>query len=193
MDDKKEDDDEMLLVASGQGNMCAARSLTLRLTPVAYAYAHRQLGSAPDAEDVVQEAMIRLWRIAPNWRLGEARVTTWLYTVVLNLCRDRLRRSGRGVPLETIPEPQDPGRGAAERMEDDDRVRALNSALQQLPERQRRAVELRHLEGLSNPQIAEILGVNVAAVESLTARGKRKLAEILTAHGSALPKQEQKR
>ena len=93
--------DEALLIAFGNGDAAAARELTLRLTPRVLAFAARMLGGdRGEAEDVAQEAMLRLWRIAPDWRMGEAKVTTWLYRVVANLCVDRRRRRGRVRPLD---------------------------------------------------------------------------------------------
>jgi RNA polymerase sigma-70 factor (ECF subfamily) len=133
------------------------------------------LGDEAEAEDVAQEAMLRLWRVAPEWRAGEAKVTTWLYRVAVNLCTDRLRRR-RGVGLDAIPEPEDGAPEVAAGLIEADRMAALDAALMALPERQRQAVVLRHLEGLANPEIAEIMGLGVEAVESLTARGKRNLA-----------------
>ena len=171
--------DEALLAASGRGAARAARALSDRLLPVVWRTARRLLGDSAEAEDVAQEAMLRLWRIAPDWRAGEAKVSTWLYRVTVNLCTDRLRRSGRGVALDGVSEPEDGAPGAAARLMETDRMAALDAALRALPERQRQAVVLRHLEGLANPEIAEILGVGVEAVESLTARGRRGLAALL--------------
>jgi len=129
---------------------------------------------------VAQEAMMRLWRIAPDWRPGEARVSTWLYRVTLNLCLDLKRRGqGRTVDMDAIPEPADEAPGAAARLQDRARSDALQAALMRLPERQRQAVVLRHIEELPNPEIAGIMGTSVEAVESLTARGKRALAAAL--------------
>ena len=105
-------------------------------------------------------------------------MTTWLYRVVANLCTDRLRKS-RGVALDAIPEPEDDKETPAEALQQKSRQAALQSALQELPDRQRQAVLLRHIEGLSNPEIAEIMDIGVEAAESLTARGKRALAKIL--------------
>jgi RNA polymerase sigma-70 factor (ECF subfamily) len=136
-------------------------------------------GNAAEAEDVAQDAMMRLWKIAPEWRQGEAKVSTWLYRVVANLCTDRLRRSGRTVAMEGAPEPADETPGAEQGLIAADRVAALDAALGALPERQRQAVVLRHLEGLGNPEIAAIMDMSVEAVESLTARGKRGLAQRL--------------
>ncbi|SDW31667.1 RNA polymerase, sigma subunit, ECF family [Celeribacter indicus] len=170
--------DEALLIAFGNGDVTAARALTLRLTPRVLAQAARMLRDRAEAEDVAQEAMLRLWKIAPDWRQGEAKVTTWLYRVVANLCTDRLRRA-RGTRLDEIAEPEDgrPSQDAV--LMQRQRAEALGTALSTLPERQREAVVLRHMEGLGNPEIAEILGVSVEAVESLIARGKRALAGLL--------------
>jgi RNA polymerase sigma-70 factor (ECF subfamily) len=71
------------------------------------------------------------------------------------------------------------GPGAVERMTDSQRLVALNRVLADLPDRQRQAVVLRHLEGLSNPEIAAIMDVGIEAVESLTARGRRALSAAL--------------
>lgn len=169
---------EALLVLFANGDTAAARVLTLRLTPRVLAHAYRLLGDRAEAEDVAQEAMMRLWRIAPDWRQGEAQVTTWLYRVVANLCTDRLRRR-RGVDIDSVPEPVDPAAGAEQGLLEQARADALQAALAHLPERQRQAVILRHIEGLGNPQIAEIMEIGIEAVESLTARGKRALSAAL--------------
>ena len=180
-------DEAALLARYARGDAAAARVLTLRLTPRAHAQAMRLLGDRAEAEDVAQDAMMRLWKIAPDWRAGEAKVTTWLYRVVANLCTDRLRRRPRGpVALDEVAEPADPAPGAEEHLQAEARRSALTAALAGLPERQRLAVMLRHFDGATNPEIAERLGVSVEAVESLTARGKRALAAALKGQAAAL-------
>jgi RNA polymerase sigma-70 factor (ECF subfamily) len=123
--------------------------------------------------------MLRLWRQASAWRTGEAKVSTWLTRVALNLATDRLRRR-RSVGLDDAfgpgLEPSDGRPGAEAGLRAAERAAALRAALAELPERQAQAVALRHLQGLSNPEIADVMGVGVEAVESLTARGKRALA-----------------
>ncbi len=170
--------DEALLVLYANGDSEAARALNVRLTPRAFGQANRMLADRAEAEDVAQEAMLRLWKIAPDWRQGEAKVTTWLYRVVANLCTDRLRKQ-RAVDLDAVPEPEDDREDAAGALQQKARMAALQGALAELPDRQRLAVSLRHIEGLANPEIAEIMEISTEAVESLTARGKRALTAIL--------------
>lgn len=170
--------DDALLVLFANGDRLAAQVLTLRLTPRTLGFAARLLGDRAEAEDVTQEAMLRLWKIAPEWRQGEAQVSTWLYRVVRNLCTDRLRKK-RGVGLDEIAEPLDEAPSAERVLQDKGRALALKEALAALPERQREAVVLRHLEGFSNPEIADVLEITTEAVESLTARGKRSLTALL--------------
>lgn len=180
--------DDALLVLYARGDPDAARILTLRLAPRALAYAGRLLGDRAEAEDVVQEALIRLWRLAPDWRPGEAQVATWLYRVVSNLVIDRQRslRRRAAQALDEAPEVADDAPDVLARIMQARRMAALDQALQDLPDRQRQAVVLRHIEGLSNPEIARILDLGVEAVESLTARGKRALAAALRGRRDAL-------
>ncbi|WP_439139089.1 RNA polymerase sigma factor [Planktotalea sp.] len=177
--------DDALLQLYANGDQAAARQLTLRLAPRAYKQAYRMLGVQADAEDVAQEAMMRVWKIAPEWRSGEAKVTTWLYRVVANLCLDRLRKV-QSTSLDAIDEPIDPSPSAADDMQSNARLDALQAALIALPERQRQALVLRHIEELANPEIADVMEISVEAVESLTSRGKRALTQILKGRKAAL-------
>ena len=177
--------DAALLVAYANGDPSAAQVLTARLLPRVLAQATRMLSDQAEAEDVAQDALMRLWKIAPDWRQDEAQVSTWRYRVVENLCTDRLRKR-RGVPLDQIAEPADPQRGVEVQMQDTARLRALSDALAQLPDRQAQAVSLRHLQDMGNPEIAEIMDISLRSVESLTARGKRALTDILQGRKAAL-------
>ena len=188
LDDLSDLPDEALLLRYAQGDRMAARALVLRLSPRLLSYVSRVLQDRSEAEDVVQEALLRLWRIAPDWRPGEAQVTTWVYRVATNLVTDRqrARQRRRTGALDEAPEPTDGQPGALARLIEADRMAALDAALACLPERQRQAVVLRHLEGLTNPEIATILEIGVEAVESLTARGKRALAAALSGQRAEL-------
>ncbi|HKL04846.1 MAG TPA: RNA polymerase sigma factor [Roseovarius sp.] len=177
--------DDILLARFAKGDRVAARALTLRLTPRVLAHAVRMLGNHAEAEDVSQEAMLRLWKAAPDWRSGEAKVSTWLYRVVSNLCIDRLRKA-QPDGLDTIPEPEDPRDGPADVLQRHTRARALQSALGRLPFRQRQAVVLRDLQGLANPEVAEIMETSVEAVESLLTRGRKALSADLAGRRAEL-------
>lgn len=185
--------DEALLVLYANGDAAAAQELAARHLPRVLGFATRMLGGdRAEAEDVSQEAMLRLWRIAPEWRTGEAKVSTWLYRVVTNLCTDRLRgrKRRRAVGLEDAPDVADDAQSVEAVMVETERMAALNAALDMLPDRQRQAVVLRHIEGLSNPEIADVMDIGVEAVESLTARGKRALAQLMAGRRAELGYEE---
>lgn len=179
LDGSARDEDALLLARYADGDREAARVLVTRLTPPVLNLARRVLGNQDDAEDVVQEAMLRLWKMAPDWDPGHARVSTWLYRVVLNLCTDRHRRR-QPVPLPDGWDPADDRPGAAAGLQQKARAAALQAALLDLPERQRQAVVLREFQGLANPEIASAMGLSVEAVESLTARARRALRSALS-------------
>jgi RNA polymerase sigma factor (sigma-70 family) len=181
--------DETLVALYAAGDRSAARTLTLRFVPRLLGYAQRMLaGDRAEAEDVVQETMMRLWKAAPGWAPGEMQVLPWAYRVAGNLCLDRIRaRVRRRVQaLDDGDEVADGVPSVEARLITSDRAAALEAALGVLPERQRQAVVLRHIEGLTNPEIARIMDIGVEAVESLTARGKRALAACLQPHRDAL-------
>ena len=181
----KKNTDHSLLAAFAKGDRGAAQQLTEQLMPKIHAHAYYRLGNIADAEDVTQEAFLKLWKVASIWKQDKAQVSTWLYRVVSNLCKDRYRRAtleGMVSMQEPINESQSP----TSKIEEEIRQKALYTAMTNLPESQRLAVQLRHIDELTNPQIAEIMELSVEAVESLTARGKRKLTKILQSHKSEL-------
>ena len=94
--------DNALLAAFAKGHADAARLLSERLLPKAYAQAFFRLRNQADAEDIAQEAFIRLWRMAPNWAEDGTKVSTWLYKVVQNLCYDRMRRKSANPKIANL-------------------------------------------------------------------------------------------
>ena len=175
-----------MLDAYAAGDSDAARTLAAKYTPLVFAHAFRMLNDRAEAEDVAQEAMLKLWRRAPAWDAeGGASVRTWLYRVTANLCIDRLRKTRPGGMPDDLDIPDD-GPGAEALLQAKARKLALDEALMQLPDRQRQAVVLRHIEGLGNTEIAQIMDIGPRAVESLTARGKRSLTALLSGQRTGL-------
>ncbi len=166
--------DEDLLGYFKNGDAEASRILTFRLTPKLYMLAYRILGNSAEAEDVTQEALMKLWIRADTWERKGAKVTTWLYVVVNNLCIDRLRKRP-SISIDDVSDPVSESPNAEEILQSKERERELMLALQSVPNRQRVAIILRHIEGLPNPEIASILETSTTAVESLIARGMRNL------------------
>jgi len=185
LDTEPLDEDDRLVALYAAGDGAAPRILTARFLPLAFRLAMRMLANRAEAEDVAQEAMLRLFRAAPGWRPGQAKLSTWHYRVTANLCTDRLRKRPM-LPLDEAAEVADGAPSAEQGLTQAARHAALARALDGLPERQRTAVVLRHIEGLQNPEIAEIMGVGVEAVESLVARGKRGLTAVLADQRAAL-------
>lgn len=169
--------DAALVARVGSGDSAACRALMDAHLGRVHAYAWRMLGDAQEAEDVAQEAFLRLWRQAGKWR-AEARVGTWLHRVAHNLCIDRLRQR-RGDTGEEPPDLPDPGAGPAGDRQRAQVAKAVEAALRRLPERQRAAIALVHYQELGNIEAADIMGVSVEALESLLARGRRGLREAL--------------
>ena len=118
-----DDSDEALMARIARGDQQAFRTLAGRHLPAMLGLARRILGNASDAEDVAQEAMLRVWTHAPRWQ-PLAAFRTWLTRVVVNLCLDRKRRAP-WVALEAAGEIVDPTPGASEQAERDERERMV--------------------------------------------------------------------
>jgi len=162
--------------AAGLGDQSAALQLVRTHAPALQRLAWRMLGDEQEAQDVVQESCLRLWRVAGEWRPGEARISTWLHTVAMNLSRDRLRRRRETYPVESFEWLA--GEDSPEQdMERDRRSARVQQALTQLPERQREALILSHFEGYSQSEAASVMGVSVEALESLLSRARRSLRQ----------------
>jgi RNA polymerase sigma-70 factor (ECF subfamily) len=173
-----DDSDEALMVRVARGDERAFQLLARRHLPATLGLARRILGNAAEAEDVAQEALMRVWTHAPRWQ-PLALFRTWLTRVVVNLCLDRKRRAP-WLELEAAGDIVDTTPGAAETAEADARERMVAAAIDKLPARQRSAIMLTYSKGMSNAQVAEILDTSVSAVETLLVRGKRNLRRALS-------------
>lgn len=177
------DPDVALLSRLSRGDPTAARLLVTGKLARIVGLANRMLRDTAEAEDVAQEAFIRVWRQAGSWQPGRARFDTWLHTVVLNLCRDRLRRR-REVTSDAVVDLADPALDAEATLVAEERDGAVAAAIAALPERQREAILLVHYQDLTGAAAAEALEVSVEALESLLARGRRTLRAELSQKGA---------
>ncbi|MGI4879731.1 MAG: RNA polymerase sigma factor [Janthinobacterium lividum] len=171
-----QDPDTRLIHRVGRGEPAATRLLVAAKLPRVLGLATRMLRDASEAEDVAQEAFVRVWRTAGAWQPGRARFDTWLHKVVLNLCRDRLRRR-REVASSMVHEAIDPAPNAEAALIEAEREGAVIKAIAALPERQREAILLVHYQDLSGAEAAAALDVSVEALESLLGRGRRALRQ----------------
>ena len=166
-----------LIASAARGNPRAAEALVNQHMPRLYALAFRMLRQQEEAEDVTQEAFIKAWKVLPDWE-PRARLSTWLYRVTLNLCRDRLRKSRETIMAEP-PEMVDTALRPEQALSAAQRVMAVETAISELPERQRAAITLCGLQEMSNIEAADILEISVDALESLLARARRGLKAAL--------------
>jgi len=160
------------------GDERALRTLMDRRLASVHRLAYRLLGDEFDAEDVCQDTFLKFWRAAPGWRTGDARILTWLCRVATNGCYDRLRKSKPDLPGD-MSEQVDRRDGADMRLESRQRWDALQTAMMDLPERQRAALSLRYDDAVSQKDAAQILGIGEKAYEALLVRGRKALKALM--------------
>jgi RNA polymerase sigma-70 factor (ECF subfamily) len=170
----------MLRVATGDSDALAI--IADRHTPMLYSVAWRMLGDAAEAEDVVQEAILKLWVGAKGWTPVGGGLGGWLRRIATNLCIDRKRKSARIADCE-LPDHADDAPAADALIDEQRRAQGVATAMQALPDRQRAAIVLTYYEGVSNAEAAQILGVGVKALESLLVRARQGLSRSLAAQG----------
>ncbi len=176
-------DDESLLLAVGCGDHRAFSTLMERHGSFAMTLATRMTGNSQDAEEIAQEAFIRVWVHASRWNPdGGARFTTWLYRVVMNLCLDRARRAPMAA-LDDIPEPPDPAPSGLETYSAETARTLVAEAMAQLPGRQRAAIALCYFGEVSCQEAADSLEISLSALESLLVRGRRALRDYFARRG----------
>ncbi|MBL4612223.1 MAG: RNA polymerase sigma factor [Emcibacter sp.] len=167
-----------------EGDRTAYKMLVDRHLRSYLAFATRVIGDRMEAEDIMQEAFIRVWKNASKWDQDrKTRFTTWFYRIVMNLCIDVKRRRKRK-PVSELEEAydissDDPLPDA--RLSDKQMAVKISEALEELPERQKMVMTLCYLQGLGNKEAAEILNISTGAIESLLVRGRKKMAELLKA------------
>lgn len=178
--DLAERTDAQLVAAAVADDLGAFEELVRRHRDRAYGIAYRVCRDPGEAEEVAQEAFVRVWRSLHTFR-GDAQFTTWLYRIVTNLA---LTRVGRQVdrPTAELPDHADASLDPARRFGAGERLSAALAALERLSPDQRACYVLREVEGLTYEEVAEVLDTTVAAVKGRLFRARQDLAEALAAH-----------
>lgn len=177
--------DENLMVQVAEGNKDAFRQLTIRHGMRYRALAYRFLGDMARAEDLVQDAFVKLWTNADSFNAGKAKFTTWFHRVVVNRCLDEKRKR----TIEQLPENFDQVDQTASvevLLEKDAVGKRLSRALDALSERQQTAVKLSYFDELSNQEAADVMGLKLKAFESLLVRSRTKMRQVLAAEKTDL-------
>ena len=170
--------DEELVTRSIGGDPESFNQLVLRWERPIYALAYRVIGREEDARDVCQETFLRAFRALGGFR-GQAKFSSWLYRIALNLCRDWVRRQRR-TPVVQLPEDIDVVELAASREPSEpieelvarhDLTRAVEKAMARLPEEQRTAIILKEYHGLTFQEIADLVGCPLSTVKTRLYQG----------------------
>ena len=180
-------EEQKLIDAAIAGDSSAFERLIEPLEGRIYAVALRMCGNREDAQDCMQESMIRIYRALSSFK-GQSSFSTWIYRITMNTFLDELRRrkARRSTSLDTLldsgwsptDETDTPERHAIQ----SEQRRTLERAIAELPEDMRAAVVLRDIQGLAYDEIASALNVNVGTVKSRISRGRERLREKLSAH-----------
>ncbi len=177
-----EGDERALMARVGAGDAAAFERIVDRHMQMLHALAWRMLGDPNEAEDVVQESLVKLWVNASGWQPSGGGLGAWLRRIATNACLDRLRKP-RALSDEGLPERADDAPPADAVIDTERRRAAVQAAILKLPDRQRAAIVLTYHEGVSNAEAASILGIGVKALESLLVRARQGLSQQLTQQG----------
>ena len=183
------DEDLMGLVEVGDAEAFAA--LYDRHGRMAYSLAYRMVGEKQEAEDVVQEAFIKVWRSSGGYRVGRGSVRTWILSIVRNGGIDHIRsRASRGRMQDKVeasaPE-SEPSEAFAEAWRNTQQGR-VREALKALPQEQLKILELAYFSGYTHVEIAELLGVPLGTVKGRMRAGLKKMRAYFGSQGVAVPR-----
>jgi RNA polymerase sigma-70 factor (ECF subfamily) len=182
--------DEELVARSQRGDVDSFNQLILRWERPIYALAYRVIGREEEARDVCQEAFLRAFRALPGFK-GQAKFSSWLYRITLNLCRDWIRRQRRA-PVSQMPEDTDvlemaAARGPVESIEDLVARRELSAVVEEamalLPDEQRTAIILKEYHGMTFQEIADLQGCPLSTVKTRLYQGLSVLRRQLERNG----------
>jgi RNA polymerase sigma-70 factor, ECF subfamily len=186
--------DEELVALSIGGDAESFNQLVLRWERPIFALAYRVIGREEEARDVVQETFLRAFRGIGNFR-GQAKFSSWVYRIALNLCRDWIRRERRA-PILPTPEGVDvielaAEQGPVESIEDlvarNDISKVVADLMTRLPEEQRTAIVLKEYHGMTFQEIADLQGVPLSTVKTRLYQGLNVLRRHLQQQGKYDP------
>ncbi|MGE5527928.1 MAG: RNA polymerase sigma factor [Patescibacteria group bacterium] len=180
-------DEQALIRSCREGDKAAFEELLGCYEGLVFNLVHRYLGNSPEAADIAQEAMLRLYRRLGEFQ-GRSAFKTWVYRVVTNVCLDHLRRGGqpqvsldelaeRGVMPESRAAAADP----EEALEESELRAHLRSLMAGLGPDHRMVLVLRDMEGLAYEEIAAIVGCSLGTVKSRLARAREALRRLFLA------------
>lgn len=176
--------DESLMTRIQRGDREAFSVLVRRYTKMFYVAAYRMCSDRDAAEDIVQEAFLKLWNRPDIWDGARGvKFSTWFYRVVTNQAIDYVRKHKKTQDSDVLDRISDERADQQEEMEQNETQTLLENAIRHLPERQRTALNLCFYEGLSNKEAADTMGVGLKALESLLMRAKAGLKDELKGYG----------
>lgn len=179
-----ESHEDKLISRAAAGDGAAFSELMTMHEKRMYAVALRMCANREDAQDCLQDAMLRVYRSIGGFK-GQSSFSTWVYRITMNTCLDELRRrkTRSASSLDTMLEggwsPTDGENGPEKQAVASEQRRVLNRAIADLPEDMRSAIVLRDVQGFSYEEIAEMLEVNIGTIKSRISRGREKLRQIL--------------
>lgn len=173
------DIDMPLIRRMANGESQALEMLMDRHMKKIHGTAYRMLGDQMQAEDVTQMVFLNIWNLAPKWAQGQARVLSYLYKVCTHRCLDILRKKKESLPGE-LPDQIDQQPSALNLIENRETAERVQSAIAQLPDNQRAAINLFYYEHQSLKMAAETLEISPSAFESLLRRARKSLKSHLT-------------
>lgn len=176
-------DDESLMALVARRDQRAFRTLMERHMARTIALAERVVGGNVDADDIGQDAFLRVWNHASRYDPRAGRFTTWLYRIVLNLAIDR-KRKPRHDEIDKAADVAAEGPDQVARLIADEQQVAVENAMKALSDRQRAAIGLFHVEGLSGREAAQVMELSEKAFESLLIRARAALRDVVSGGGN---------
>ncbi|MGM0422463.1 MAG: RNA polymerase sigma factor [Pseudomonadota bacterium] len=178
-------DQDLMRRIAEQKDQTAFATLVDRYRQKLFATCYRMLGQYAEAEEAVQDSFLKLWNYAPSWDVEKASLSTWLYTITSNTCRDVLRKR-KAILVEHDDNRESDLPGGQQVVEQKQQARLVKKAINKLPDRQREALVLSYYQGLSHKEIGAVMSTSPKSIEGLIARARTDLKQQLSFLSEAL-------